>query len=264
MVLTEARHDGESWTLRKWSHTSWVVVATIRRDRDDIVGIGSSGKSVVLLTTHRMIDLVAGDQKSIGLKWPKDRTAGITSILVRPESVLVGFNAGEWGGGLRRIDRRTGEISTIGRKSRNEPCGGTLNAECDPVNGIVTEPWNEGCAAVAIGLIHMMAHGSIVEVCGSAIRTIYSKPYSKLYRDDHYSTVPFFGIIAVNHELFAVGSDGLYKIGPEGTVEVSALPKFERIGSVSVSFALPNVVLVVTSINQRHSVSGSVPMLVSR
>jgi hypothetical protein len=263
MVLTEARHEGESWTLRKRSHESWIIVATIPRDRDDVVGIGSSGKTVVLLTTRRMIDLVGGDQRSIVLKWPKERTAGITSVLVKIDSVLVGFNAGEWGGGLRRIDRKSGNISTIGHKAENEPCAGTL-AECDPVNGIAMEPWNEGCAAVAIGLIHMMAHGSIVEVCGSAIRTIYSKPYSKLYRDDHYSTVPFFGIIASNHKLLAVGSDGLYKIGPEGTVEVSALPKFERIGNVSVSFAVPDVVLVVTGINQRHSVSGSVPMLVSR
>jgi hypothetical protein len=263
MVLTEARHDGKSWTLRKWSHASWAVVATIPRDQDDIVGIGSSGKTIVLLTTRRMIDLGSGDQKGIALKWPKERTAGITSVLVKADSVLVGFNAGEWGGGLRRIDRKTGEISTFGRKAENEPCAGALNSECDPVNGIALEPWNEGCEVVAIGLIHMMAHGSIVEVCGSAIRTIYSKPYSKLYREDHYSTVPFFGIVAASQRLLAIGSDGLYDIRPEGAV-VSALPAFQRIGSVSVSFALPHVVLVVTGINQRHSVSGSVPMLVPR
>jgi hypothetical protein len=38
---------------------------------------------------------------------------GVTSILSMPQSVLLGINAGEWGGGLVRIDRANGDVSLI-------------------------------------------------------------------------------------------------------------------------------------------------------
>jgi hypothetical protein len=205
-----------------------------------------------------MIDLAGGDQRSVALKWPNKPLAGIASVTVTPDSLLVGFNIGEWGGGLRRIDRTSGQISIV--ESKAPGCSGLLNTDCDPVNGIAVEPWKESCAAIAIGLVHFMARGSIVEVCGKSVTRLYSNSYG----DDHYSTVPFFGLVAAGADLWGVGIDGLYKIGPDGTTKASALPAFQRIGNVSVSFAMPHLVLVLTDVNQRRSVSGSTPMLVPR
>jgi hypothetical protein len=167
-----------------------------------------------------MIDVADSHQRSVALKWPNKRTAGITSVLVTGDSLLVGFNIGEWGGGLRQIDRKTGNISMIERK----------------------------------------ALGSIVEVCGSTVKRLYGRTYG----GDHYSTVPFFGVVAAGSELWAIGIDGTYRIGTHGVAAVSALPAFRQIGNASVSFALPHFVLVLTDVNKRRSVSGGVPMIVPR
>jgi hypothetical protein len=88
--------------------------------------------------------------------------------------------------------------------------------------------------------------------------------YSSAYGNDHHSTLPFFGIATVDANLWAVGIDGIYRIAHDGVAKVSTLPDFQQIGNVSVSFAVPSVVLVRTDVNKRRSVSGSAPMIVAR
>lgn len=260
MVLTGGRSDDEFWTLRKLSHGVWTATAKVPSNGDQFVGVSSFEGVISLLTSRRLIDIVGSDQRAVAVAWPHDqRLAGISSLLVTHDSVLVGFNVGEWGGGLRRIDRNSGTTSIIESNTSGELCGGPLNTDCDPVNGIAMAPWNVDCTAVAIGLVHRMTHGSIVKVCGSAVDTVYVKP-----KDDHYSTVPFFGIVASGATLWAVSTDGIYQIEKDGVAKFSSLPAFKRIGNASVSFALPDVVLVLTDVNKRRSVSGSVPIIVSR
>jgi hypothetical protein len=103
-VLTGDREGGKYWTLRKLSHGAWTAIAKVPTNGDDFVGVGSSDGAVTLLTSRRMIGVAGSHQRSVALKWPNKRTAGITSVLVTRDSLLVGFNVGEWGGGLRRID----------------------------------------------------------------------------------------------------------------------------------------------------------------
>jgi hypothetical protein len=45
---------------------------------------------------------------------------------------------------------------------------------------------------------------------------------------------------------------------------LTPLPEFEKVGNIRVSFALQDVVLLLTEVNERRSISGSVPMLVPR
>jgi hypothetical protein len=153
-VITGDRRGGKFWTLRRWSHSAWTAIAKVATNGDQLVGVGSFEGVVTLLTSRRLIDIVGGDQRSLVVAWPKgQRLAGVSSIYVTRDSVLVGFNIGEWGGGLRRIDRKTGQNSAIERKAPGEPCGGLLNPDCDPVSGIATEPWKVGCASWS-GLLH--------------------------------------------------------------------------------------------------------------
>lgn len=49
-----------------------------------------------------------------------------------------------------------------------------------------------------------------------------------------------------------------------GTATRTQLPRFTRVEGVLVSFALPEIVLVVTGINGRASVSGAVPIMAVR
>lgn len=259
-VLTGDR-NGHSWTLRQWSHGEWKATAALSaHEGERFVGVASSEGTVVVLTSSRLIEFVGGHERSVVLSWPSKPLAGITSITATRDNLLVGFNIGEWGGGLRRIDRASGQISIVESKSADSICGGLLNTDCDPVNAIAAEPWNPSCAVIAVGLVHFMAHGSIVEVCGTTISRLYSSEYGT----DHRSTVPFFGIATVDTNLWAVGIDGIYRIAHDGVTKVSALPDFQQIGNVSVSFAVPHVVLVRTDVNKRRSVSGSALMIVAR
>jgi hypothetical protein len=259
-VLTGER-DGSSWTLRRWLHGAWEITGKIAANKNEaFVGIISDGQKVIVLTSDRLVAIEGTHQRTVALKWPNKTFAGITTIKAVSDSLLVGFNIGEWGGGLRRIDRETGQITIVERKDGKDFCSGPLDTACDPVNGIAVSPWRPKCAIIAIGLVHFIAHGSLVEVCNGSIVRLYSKAYG----NDRISTVPFFGLTEAKGSILAVGADGIYKIEPSGAAQVRPFPEFEKIGNVSVSFSDPEVVFLLTSVNQRRSVSGSTPIMIAR
>ena len=100
---------------------------------------------------------------------------------------------------------------------------------------------------------------------------IYFKPYGsgsltahQGRADEPPETVAFFGLVRSGGELWASGIDGIYRLRGGTLVGVTPLPKFKAISGVGVSFDIPHLVLVVTMINRRHSISGGAPMLVPR
>jgi hypothetical protein len=63
--------------------------------------------------------------------------------------------------------------------------------------------------------------------------------------------------------LWAAGTDGLYTIRPEGGAINQPLPKLKDAGGFRVGF-LPELAVVLTTVNQRHALSGAVPLIVPR
>ncbi len=122
----------------------------------------------------------------------------------------------------------------------------------------------------AIGLVHMMAHGRIVEVCGKDVRRLYFKPLDPqpppgtLDDGEPSSTIAFFGLNRINSTLWAVGIDGLYRFEGKQAPEFRPLPKFENKGGYWVSFDVPGIALIMTDVNQRLSLGGSVPLMAVR
>jgi len=268
VVITGAK-EGSEWTLRQRSDEAWSTAAVIQTDGDGLLAMDCAASRITLLTTRRLIDLDGNGQRAIRLS---ETLSGrlISSTYGTSDQFFVGFNAGEWGGGLRRIDRRSGNITVVERNSSGEPCGGPLNTACDPVNGISAEPWKPDCIVAAIGLVHFEPHGRIVEVCENQVQRLYYKSYgdnrsSNRSKDDEpFSTVAFSGLTREGDRLWAVGIDGIYGIGPGGTAHIIPLPHFKDTGGIAVSFDLPHFVLVLTNVNQRRSSSGAVPLLVPR
>jgi len=121
---------------------------------------------------------------------------------------------------------------------------------------------------VAIGLVHFAPHGRIAKICGSMVDTLYSKPLPSESKDGNLTTMggdeAFFGLAASGDKLWAVGIDGIYQIRARGAVQSFPLPPFKDYGGVSVSFDRPELVLVLTDVNARRSISGAVPLLVLR
>ena len=282
LAVTCAREECEKGSLRQLDHGSWTVRSTFPAENDRVLALGCANTDVTVLTDRRLINLNGDVYRSVKLAERLD-VASIAAVHDMPEVVYVGFNSGEWGGGLRRISRRTGKITTIESNASGGVCGGPLNTDCDPVNSIVTSPWNNRCVAAAIGLVHFLPHGRIVEVCGTKVRRLYFNAYemqgiddrqstdryepfdlAELFRDEPDSTTAFYGLLPQRNSLWAIGIDGLYKIGKDGSADITSMPEFKEIGGVYVNFDLSEVILVLTQVNQRRSLSGAVPLLVPR
>ena len=190
-----------------------------------------------------------------------------SSVHVEGDQLFAGVNRGEFGGGLLRADLKTGRVTVIDRRS-GELCGGPLNGDCDPVHGVTSEPWKPGCVVAAIGVVHFFSHGRLVEICGDEVQQLLSRPYAAdnagatNTRPD-VSTVAFFGVARAGDAVLAVGNDGLYRVSGN-RIDREPLPKFTDVGGIKVSFDVPGFVLVLTDVNSRKSLNGSVPLLVPR
>lgn len=270
VVITCQREGCRNWTLRRWAAGKWSTEDSVQAQGDDLLGMSCVDEQVTLLTTRRLIEPGNNKQTNVVLS-DELSPKRYVSMLDTPDRVFVGVNEGEWGGGLWRIDRNTGKVAKIASNTTGQLCGGPLNSDCDPVNAIAFEPWKPGCIVAAIGLVHFMPRGRIVEVCGDDVRRLYYKPYEKQEfgapkekGDEPFVTVAFFGLTREGDALWATGSDGIYRIDANGAAMLAPLPNFKKVGGIDVSFDLPQVVLVLTSINARHSVSGRVPIIVPR
>jgi hypothetical protein len=265
LVVTGA--PGKDWTLRQRIRKNWSRLTVVPRNGDELRALHCAGGTETIFTSNRLIRIDQHGAIQANVLSQMLNHGTITAVQDSGNDFYVGFNAGEWGGGLQRIDKSTGAVAFVERNTSGGLCSGPLNSDCDAVNGIAREPWNANCLTVAVGLVHMEAHGSIVEVCGDKIRSLYAKPYGPTVRNERGSftaSEPFFGLEASGNALWAVGIDGLYRIDRNGNATSTTLPEFKTIDGIKVSFAQSEFIFVVTDVNQRHSISGSVPMLVPR
>jgi hypothetical protein len=272
-ALTCTQPGCKAWTLRRWADERWSVTTSLASADDDFLALDCAATTTVL-TSRRIVDVTGAGETSVALseKLEKSGNLGVISALVTADQIFVGLNRGEWGGGLRRIDRRTGKLTVVESNVSGDLCGGPLNTACDPVNGIAPEPWKPGCVAAAIGLVHFWPRGRIVEFCGDRVRSIYvkafdssrSQPRSQVQTGEPFETVAFFGLAQGKDGLWASGIDGVYQLKGEDAVQFFPLPRFKTLGDIGVSFDSPGVILVLTSVNSRLSISENVPMLVPR
>ena len=260
----------KAWAIEHLAGGTWITDYAVAGTGDEFIALQCDANETTVLTNHRLITVDERGRRDVKLnKEFYDRV--VYSVFGTAHDVFVGINAGEWGGGLRRIDRQTGRVTTIQHTVTNEICDGPLNTDCDPVTAVAIDPWNGECIVAAIGLVHMgMPHGRIDEICGATVRTVFVERYPHPYRagctmgsGEPCETEPFFGAAAFGDRIVAVADGGLYSISKDGTALHSSLPPFQAAGDVRVAY-VPGFVLVLTDINQRTSVSGSAPLLVSR
>lgn len=263
--------DRDKWALGTLS-AGWKAIASVATQGDGFVALdcGDGAGPISLVSNRRLVELRDGQTRSTNLRQPLQEPSGVATTFGTADSVWIGVNAGEWGGGLRRIARRDGAVETVERNRSGDLCGGPLNTSCDPVTGIVAAPWNSACVVVAIGLVHLMSHGRLVEVCGSTVRRLYFKaldpqpPRGGLDEGEPPSTVAFFGLASRAGSWWAVGTDGLYRFEGVHGPDFRPLPTFQNKGGYSVSFDIPGLALVLTDVNRRRAVSGSVPIMAVR
>lgn len=255
-----------SWQVSARTNRRWPAVATLPSEGDELVAIDCRGDAFTLVTSRRLIE-IAGDQtRAIPLSQALPPGGG-SALHVQSDRILVGFSAGEQGGGLRSIDRRTGTVTVIERNESGQRCGGPLDTQCDPVNGIGSMAWKPGCVVTAVGRMYPAPHGRLVEVCPDGVKTLFEAalaPAGAGPSGNAAATAPFFGVSERADGLWVLGVDGVYRLSSAGMSRAHPLPQeFKTMGSVKVSFDVPGFVVVMTSV-RRPSPTGSAALLVPR
>jgi hypothetical protein len=265
LVVTCVREGCQTWMLRQWSSGEWSVTAKVPTEGDQLVAVSCDDDRTSLITTRRLIDITSEGQYAVALS-AQLRLGQISVTFDMPYQLYVGFDRGEWGGGLFRIIRSSGAVLEVQRNDSKDPCAASLNTSCDPVNAIVPEPGKPDCVVVAIGLEHLgLSQGRLVQVCGDRVEPFYNETYdTRLFDRPTIATVPFYGVVRQGDILWAVSDKKLYRFESGRLVSSVALPSFKDTGGIDVSFDFSQFVVLLTGINAKLAVSGSTPMLVSR
>lgn len=278
--LQKAGHD--LWVLRQPSLGVREFVLSVWRDNrfQDLATFSTSVKDqpiALLLSGGTPTVLCVQTIRKFGLDnhaWRQVKLrgklrGGYQETVASPlngNSVYIGSNIGEWGGGLQLVDLRSGTVSEVERRDTKELCAGPLNSACDPVTAVTPDSQNKDCVLAAVGLVHMLSHGRILRVCGTNVSLVFEKV--EMVDDFRGGKMPmteaFFGLVSAEDGGFwGITSKALYRVGADGTKkEEYALPELRPISGIYLSRELPGVVVVRTDANWAVSVSGYTPLLI--
>jgi hypothetical protein len=286
-VLDIEKLDGDLWIMRCPKPQANEVVLSIwkkgrfedratfslsRKEQALALVNGTSGPAVL---STRAIRILSTDKRA----WHVTRLKGVlrggfqytAALPLSRDSVYIGFNSGEWGGGLQRIDLQTGLITNVERRDTKELCAGPLNSDCDPVTGAVSDSQNKECVLVAVGLDHMMSHGRILRVCGNDVDVVFQKSYEadgfkgpKLQMTKLQVTESFFGLVRGPGKVFwSITPRAFYRFEADGSErDEFVLPTPKPVSGIYLSRELPGVIVVSMDADWAASLSGYTPLLI--
>ena len=186
--------------------------------------------------------------------------------LTSDSTLYVGKNQGEFGGGLFRIDLRTGRVRAVERRNSQDLCAGPLNRACDPVTAVLADPDDSRCVLASVGLWHFLSHGRILRVCGDSVTVFFERPCpTASNRRPTGCTEAVFGLAADTDGFIAMLGFSVVRFRAGAIVGESTFPRIpEDTVPVRRSFALPGVALVWTNVNRQASMSGPTPLVAVR
>jgi len=279
-VVDIEKCGNELWVLRSvsvkkrglvvsvWRKGAFEDVAEFEAPSKDepIALLNSKGTPIVL--SQRTIRIFSNDGASVRLIELKgELRSGVqvsTAIPNGSGSVYVGFNSGEWGGGLQRVDLKTGAVTNVERRDTKQLCEGPLNSDCDPVTGVIPDSRDGDCVLVSVGLVHMFtSEGRILRVCGEDVATISEKSVTG-GGDKRKMTEAFYGLVPTKEGGFwAITYRALYRFGADCKIEREySLPALKSVSGVYLSRDLPGAIIVRTDVNWAVSTSGYTPLVV--
>lgn len=208
-------------------------------------------------------------------KLPGDIIASVASPNDSSRFAYLAFNIGEFGGGILKIDLQTGNLQRIERRDSNELCVGPLNADCDPVTGIVPDPEQDECVLASIGLRHMLEHGRIVRVCDSRVEVVseitssgasMGRKVRRFFGQKPKSPPPFseafFGLVSDKiGKVWASSARAVYRYDGK-RFRPQEMPDLQRHGDLLATTKVPGVIILSTDMNARNSLSGSTPLII--
>ena len=183
--------------------------------------------------------------------------------------VYVGFNIGEWGGGLQMVDVHSGVVSEVERRDTKAPCDGPLNRACDPVTSVIADPRNASCVLAAVGLGHMgWSHGRIIRVCGLEVTLVTERFINKVREAanvTHRPTEAFDGLAAAaNGDFWGVTQRAVYLFDADGHGKNEyPLPQtFDMVSRIRLTRGLPGVLVLQSNLKWLEGPDEYTPILV--
>jgi hypothetical protein len=278
-VIDMARKDQQLLVLRRSSgrtNVYEIVDLTGRGPSSPLLRTGAqpialfAGGASIVLTQSALFRLDGGNWRKVALSEPLRRAPQIAIASNSAGTIYIGFNRGEWGGGMQAVDETTGMVSEV-RRIDGDVCNGPLGQECDPVTGLVRDPSRPECVLASVGLSHFLADGRILRVCGKGVEVVFSEtipppPGSDRPKTDGsrqpVSTWPFFGLASTTDGWAAVSYGRLF-VSSAGTVTSRDTPAPEKWQDLYVAPLADDLMAVVTDLNAGMSLSGYTPLLVS-
>jgi hypothetical protein len=260
IISPEAVSDNGAWQKRG---------AYPHGKQEKIIALDCSSSEPILVS-NRYLTLPTSKRR-LALSGSPLEIGGFAETQVQDGLLWLGFNAGEWGGGLKTIKLANGKIGSPLKFVDDESCRSGLNPACASVTGLALDPKQAGCILLSIGVVHLISRGAIVRTCGDKTSLVYGKPYTldPNWRWDgtldtgNGSSVAFQALrLGKDGAAWAVASDGVYRFSTAAEPEFTPFPvrKFRRF----VDWSHSVVVLVSTNMNRRHSLSGESYIIVPR
>ncbi|WP_225766486.1 hypothetical protein [Inquilinus sp. Marseille-Q2685] len=253
---------GGTFVVSKWAGGAFEDSAPLRlSEMPTALAISQDGSRLVV-SPSRISNLPGGSRRwtSRKLKGPAEplHPPSTPAIAMIGDDLYLGFNFGEFGGGLRKVSLSTGVARNIVYKYGQTPCQG-----CEPITGIIADPASPDCILISAGLIHMMSWGRISQICGDRATVKFEKTFTVDWgRKSIEMTVPFFGIAAAPPGGFwAIAPGTLYRFEGQDPKEYP-LSEPKTADGLVINRDLPGVIIVYTNANQAFSLSGTTPMLV--
>lgn len=271
-VIDVEGHHGEVWIAR-WAtpdeHNATLLVQRWNGQEFELtppllmpegfVTLVPSSDGLLLLSNAAIYHLRNGTWQPKPLRAPLRWHNGVSHTQIGRE-LYVGFDNGEWGGGLRRIDIDTGDVKEI-EKHGDNPCDGVLD-DCSPVTSLIQDPRNSSCVLAAVGIRHFLESGAVVQVCGDSVRSAYIMRFRDYVFDDRKIEMSeaVFGLAPADQGYWVLTGDALYRItgGRRRLIRTALRPS----GSLLMDRPAPEVIVLATDLRARVSVSGTTPILV--
>jgi hypothetical protein len=179
-------------------------------------------------------------------------------------TIYVGFNQGEWGGGLSRLAPGSSRVTGVSRIDGGGLCDGPLNPRCDPVTGVIKDTTRPDCVLAAVGLSHGgLSHGRVLSVCGDKVEVVFSEKvggYPKSIQVFAGATLPLFGLAASPGGWAAV-TYGRLIVARDGETTVTALPPLKPWNGLMLA-ETDGVILTLSDMNWALSTSGYTPLMI--
>lgn len=183
-------------------------------------------------------------------RWRLAATLGPGGRIATPDgrSVFVGYNLGEWGGGLRRIEVSTGAVAFV-MEAGDDLCGGRINPACDPVVGVFADRDQPDCVIVGAGISHMgLSRGDVYRVCGATITSLFSTPAPR--EPDMWMMSPqpwpLHGLFETSDGWVGVSRDRYFR-SRGGAVEEHPMPAFKDWAGLKLSDEQEGVLFLVSA-----------------